>query len=385
MAATSWPMQPRTEPGAKRPRTWDVDITIDELVSWDVLEQFMHDIPSEPAIPEQSPLGGDSLLGTMRGASESVHGGGCSHYPGTCASASGAGVNPALAHSMGSCWQQPGAVPALRQNWSSEFLPGMLLGPDQDGAGGDGDGFGAVGADGSRQAHKQRFVWTAELHHRFESAVGTLGIDHAKPQAISQLMNCDGEGAPTRQNIKSHLQKYRLLMQKRGKGGSCGTLSNPMTPSASCVSLVDLDEPSERGSDRGSAGEAAVLVGAASGKGVDARRVSAVDAPPSPGSGGAGVDFIGVDAQQADCANGKATAGAGVGEDERGVFKIFAASSAAQQTELEVHLARQEMNLKVQMDLQTRLHRHLLVQRQLQHQLESSFAEGAPDAMRWQV
>ena len=59
-------------------------------------------------------------------------------------------------------------------------------------------------------------MWTAELHHRFEAAVNTLGIrtltltltpspspipnpnpnqvntlgiDHAKPQAISQLMN----------------------------------------------------------------------------------------------------------------------------------------------------------------------------------------------------
>ncbi|EOD05184.1 hypothetical protein EMIHUDRAFT_60341, partial [Emiliania huxleyi CCMP1516] len=59
---------------------------------------------------------------------------------------------------------------------------------------------------------KQRFVWTSELHRRFEAAVNTLGIDHAKPQAISQLMNF--EGAPTRQNIQSHLQKYRGLMQK---------------------------------------------------------------------------------------------------------------------------------------------------------------------------
>ena len=42
-------------------------------------------------------------------------------------------------------------------------------------------------------------------------------------------MNCEGEGAPTRQNIKSHLQKYRLLMQKRARqqqatsqGGAAG-------------------------------------------------------------------------------------------------------------------------------------------------------------------
>jgi hypothetical protein len=44
------------------------------------------------------------------------------------------------------------------------------------------------------------------------------------------------------------------------------------------------------------------------------------------------------------------------------------------------------MNLKVQMELQTKLHRQLLMQRQLQQQLETSFiSEGASDAQRWQA
>jgi len=48
--------------------------------------------------------------------------------------------------------------------------------------------------------------------------VKQLGVAHAKPQAIRQLMNCDGEeDAPTRQNIKSHLQKYRLFVQKQAE------------------------------------------------------------------------------------------------------------------------------------------------------------------------
>lgn len=56
------------------------------------------------------------------------------------------------------------------------------------------------------------------------------------------------------------------------------------------------------------------------------------------------------------------------------------------QSELDLHLARQEMNLKVQMDLQTKLHRQLLVQRQLQHQLETSFtSDGAADPQQWQA
>jgi len=62
---------------------------------------------------------------------------------------------------------------------------------------------------------KVRFVWSAELHQRFEQAVAKLGVDRAKPQAISQLMGIEGDNAPTRQNIKSHLQKYRLLVKKR--------------------------------------------------------------------------------------------------------------------------------------------------------------------------
>ena len=69
-------------------------------------------------------------------------------------------------------------------------------------------------ADGSAQK-KPRFVWTADVHQRFVEAVHALGIHAAKPQAISQLMRMEGPGAPTRQNIKSHLQKYRLLLQKR--------------------------------------------------------------------------------------------------------------------------------------------------------------------------
>jgi len=88
---------------------------------------------------------------------------------------------------------------------------------------GNGDAGEDPAGNTARPMHKQRFVWTGELHRRFEAAVNTLGLDQAKPQAISQLMNCEGEGAPTRQNIKSHLQKYRLLMQKRARqGGASG-------------------------------------------------------------------------------------------------------------------------------------------------------------------
>ena len=86
------------------------------------------------------------------------------------------------------------------------------------------------------KAGKTRFVWSAELHARFEQAVAKLGVDRAKPQAISQLMGVEGDNAPTRQNIKSHLQKYRLLVKKRaaqaandlGSGSGAGTSTMKM-------------------------------------------------------------------------------------------------------------------------------------------------------------
>ena len=85
-------------------------------------------------------------------------------------------------------------------------------------------GSASASASGPVAEKKQRFVWTPDLHCRFEAAVHKLGVAHAKPQAIRRLMGCDGEeNAPTRQNIKSHLQKYRLFFSKRlGRRGAKG-------------------------------------------------------------------------------------------------------------------------------------------------------------------
>lgn len=66
--------------------------------------------------------------------------------------------------------------------------------------------------DPGPEHNKRRFVWTPELHQRFEAAVNALGLDVAKPKNILKLMNVDGL---TKVNIKSHLQKYRCLMAKR--------------------------------------------------------------------------------------------------------------------------------------------------------------------------
>ncbi|KAL3145876.1 hypothetical protein ABBQ38_015246 [Trebouxia sp. C0009 RCD-2024] len=65
----------------------------------------------------------------------------------------------------------------------------------------------------SRGAKKPRLVWTSELHARFMNAVNHLGVKNAVPKTILQLMNVDGM---TRENVASHLQKYRLYLKKLG-------------------------------------------------------------------------------------------------------------------------------------------------------------------------
>ena len=75
----------------------------------------------------------------------------------------------------------------------------------------------------ARTLKRPRLVWTPQLHKRFVDVVGHLGIKNAVPKTIMQLMNVEGL---TRENVASHLQKYRLYL-KRMQGLS------PEGPSAS--------------------------------------------------------------------------------------------------------------------------------------------------------
>lgn len=65
-------------------------------------------------------------------------------------------------------------------------------------------------ADGA-SAKKARVVWSVEMHQQFVQAVNTLGIDKAVPKRILDLMNVEGL---TRENVASHLQKYRLYLKR---------------------------------------------------------------------------------------------------------------------------------------------------------------------------
>ncbi|CAL4973170.1 unnamed protein product [Urochloa decumbens] len=70
--------------------------------------------------------------------------------------------------------------------------------------------FGACQGAG-RAGKKARMVWTPELHHRFVEAVAHLGDKGAVPKAIVRLMNVEGL---TRENVASHLQKYRIYLKR---------------------------------------------------------------------------------------------------------------------------------------------------------------------------
>ena len=79
--------------------------------------------------------------------------------------------------------------------------------------------------------------------HDIESASIPVEVHLEDPEGLTgssqcdwKLMGVEGDNAPTRQNIKSHLQKYRLLLKKRaaqaandlGSGSGAGTSTMKM-------------------------------------------------------------------------------------------------------------------------------------------------------------
>mmetsp|Transcript_36298 Transcript_36298/g.95703 ORF Transcript_36298/g.95703 Transcript_36298/m.95703 type:complete len:565 (+) Transcript_36298:77-1771(+) len=180
----------------------------------------------------------------------------------------------------------------------------------------------------SDPAQKRRFVWTPELHQRFEAAVNALGLDIAKPKTILKLMSVDGL---TKANIKSHLQKYRCLMAKRASeaASKTGEGSGSAAGGSSALSGMGI-VPNKPGSSNGS---------------VDSRSTAALDA--EGGTAGAAGE-------------------AGEGEDPTSQLDL-----EGSKTSLHKNLEVQEMTLQVQMELQKELSRQLELQKTLQSEMES--------------
>lgn len=118
----------------------------------------------------------------------------------------------------------PHPPPSLQQPPppSSQPNSGEFDSPELGGGGGASD-------EPARTLKRPRLVWTPQLHKRFVDAVAHLGIKNAVPKTIMQLMSVDGL---TRENVASHLQKYRLYlkrMQGLSSGGSGGGNGDPAT------------------------------------------------------------------------------------------------------------------------------------------------------------
>ncbi|KAI8020926.1 Two-component response regulator ORR21 [Camellia lanceoleosa] len=84
---------------------------------------------------------------------------------------------------------------------------------------------GELENDDSATAKKPRVVWSVELHQQFVGAVNQLGIDKAVPKRILELMNVPGL---TRENVASHLQKFRLYLKRLSGVAQQGGIPNPL-------------------------------------------------------------------------------------------------------------------------------------------------------------
>ncbi|GMH20222.1 hypothetical protein Nepgr_022063 [Nepenthes gracilis] len=107
-----------------------------------------------------------------------------------------------------------------RQNFSAPPPPPQPDSAEFESSSAELGGGAGGGEEPARTLKRPRLVWTPQLHKRFVDAVAHLGIKNAVPKTIMQLMSVDGL---TRENVASHLQKYRLYlkrMQGINHGGS---------------------------------------------------------------------------------------------------------------------------------------------------------------------
>ncbi|KAL0910693.1 hypothetical protein M5K25_018772 [Dendrobium thyrsiflorum] len=100
-------------------------------------------------------------------------------------------------------------------------------------------GEGSGGDELARMLKRPRLVWTPQLHKRFVDAVAHLGIKNAVPKTIMQLMSVDGL---TRENVASHLQKYRLYL-KRMQGLSSAGPPCPMSAADAATEQLFASTP----------------------------------------------------------------------------------------------------------------------------------------------
>ncbi|XP_042431228.1 transcription factor NIGT1-like isoform X3 [Zingiber officinale] len=104
--------------------------------------------------------------------------------------------------------------PFVRENKVAAAASSNASKGDVCGGGGDGGSDDKKEGQPQSQSHKKtRRCWSPELHRRFLHALEQLGgAQVATPKQIKELMKVDGL---TNDEVKSHLQKYRLYHQRQ--------------------------------------------------------------------------------------------------------------------------------------------------------------------------
>ncbi|XP_027344089.1 two-component response regulator ARR11-like [Abrus precatorius] len=97
---------------------------------------------------------------------------------------------------------------------------------------------------------KARVVWSVDLHQKFVKAVDQIGFDKVGPKKILDLMNVPWL---TRENVASHLQKYRLylsrLLKENEQKCSSNEIKNSDSPSKDPGSFSFLNTANKQQSD----------------------------------------------------------------------------------------------------------------------------------------
>ncbi|KAL7142754.1 hypothetical protein ABFS83_08G145000 [Erythranthe nasuta] len=84
---------------------------------------------------------------------------------------------------------------------------------------------GAAASNGSQTNRKARRCWSPDLHRRFVNALHMLGGSQvATPKQIRELMKVDGL---TNDEVKSHLQKYRLHTRRPSPSPQTSVAAGP--------------------------------------------------------------------------------------------------------------------------------------------------------------
>ncbi|KAG0461504.1 hypothetical protein HPP92_021801 [Vanilla planifolia] len=175
-----------------------------------------------PAVPDESPAGGSTLKKPVALKAGKV----------------GGAFQPFEREKVAPSVPEPYVEAAVRSNT-------MTIGGDR---GGDEDKENAAGFEGNSMSpaqpnRKPRRCWSPDLHRKFLHALEQLGGSQvATPKQIRELMKVDGL---TNDEVKSHLQKYRLHTRRPTTAVQSSTNSNPQTPQGLLVLGGIWASPSE--------------------------------------------------------------------------------------------------------------------------------------------